>query len=142
MRQLLITAFEDAIAQIKAEEALTPLARWNESVFRFMYSRALAAREPDVGQFFECSKIDLVLHRGSDRALVEFKFYSHSVAYDVMSGDRTGRKGFPSAKNRREFENSVSILRQRSVPPTAMKLVALFYADPVTSRPNAYGKYY
>jgi hypothetical protein len=29
MRKLLITAFEDAVAQIKAEVALTPLIRWN-----------------------------------------------------------------------------------------------------------------
>ena len=54
MRKLLITAFEDAVAQIKAEVALTPLVRWNESVFRFMYSRAVATREPNITQFTLC----------------------------------------------------------------------------------------
>ena len=77
MRQLLITAFEDAVAQFRADEKLMPLARWNEFVFRFIYSRAIAKREPDVTQFVECSRIDLVLHRKSERAFVEFKFYTH-----------------------------------------------------------------
>jgi hypothetical protein len=67
MRKLLITAFEDAVAQIKAD-AMMPLTRWNESVFRFFYSRAVATRAPDVTQFFECDRIDLVLHRKSERA--------------------------------------------------------------------------
>ena len=37
-----------------------PLTRWNESVFRFMYSRAVATRAPDIAQYFECDRIDLV----------------------------------------------------------------------------------
>jgi hypothetical protein len=133
MRQLLITAFEDAVAQIKAEEVRMPLPRWNESVFRFMYSRAVATLEPDVTQLFECNRIDLVLHRGSERALVEFKFYTHSVACDAMTGSQVGMKGYPSPKNCREFKKCVETLRRRSAPPDVLKLVALFYADPVAA---------
>lgn len=142
MRKLLITAFEDAVAQIKAEVALMPLTRWNESVFRFMYSRAVATREPDVTQFVECSRIDLVLHRKSERAFVEFKFYTHSTAYDPLSGIKTRMKGFPSAKNRQEFERCVETLRGRSVAPEVLKLVALFYADPVSTTNKTYESYY
>ena len=96
MRQLLITAFEDAVAQFKAEVALMPLTRWNESVFRFKYSRAVATREPNITQFVECTRIDLVLHHDSERAFVEFKFYTHSAAYDVLCGIKTGMKGLPA----------------------------------------------
>lgn len=142
MRQLLITAFKDALDQIKAEVAFMPLTRLNESVFRFMYSRAVATRERDVTHFVECSKIDLVLHSKGKRAFVEFKFYTHSTAYDPLSGIKTRMKGFPSAKNRQEFERCVETLRGRSVPPEVLKLVALFYADPVSTTKKTYESYY
>jgi hypothetical protein len=134
MRQLLISAFEDAVAQIKAEVALMPLTRWNESVLRFMYSGAVARLGQDVTQFVECSKIDLVFHRKSERAFVEFKFYTHSTKYDALSGIETGMKGYPSSKNRREFQRCVETLRRRPVDSyKVLKLVALFYADPVNT---------
>lgn len=130
MRQLLITAFEDAVAQIRVEGVRMPLTRWNESVFRFMYSRAIAMRERDVTQRVERSRIDLVFHRKSERAFAEFKFYTHSVAYNAVTGAQMGRKGYPSPANRREFENCAETRRRRSAPPEALKLAALFYADP------------
>jgi hypothetical protein len=138
MRQLLIKAFEEAVGQFKAEEVLMPLARWNESVFRFFYCRAIAKLEPDVTQLVECSRIDLVLHRRSERAFVEFKFYTHSVAYNSITGKMGRTKGYPSLKNRREFENCVKALRQRPGPPEVLKLVALFYADPVAATQKTY----
>jgi hypothetical protein len=138
MRQLLITALEDAVARIKAEVALMPLTRWNESVFRFVYSRAVATREPDVKQFFECSRIDLVLHRKSERAFVEFKFYTHSTANDALSGIKTGMKGYPSPGNHQEFKDCVETLRRRSVASDVLKLVALFYADPASTTGKTY----
>ncbi len=142
MHQLLITAFGDAVAQIKADVGLMPLTRWNESVFRFIYSLAVATREPDVTQFVECNRIDLVLHRKSERAFVEFKFYIHSTAHDALSGIKRGMKGCPSPANRQEFENCVETLRRRSVAPEVLKLVALFYADPVGTTEKTYEAYY
>jgi hypothetical protein len=146
MRQLLITAFKDAVNQIEADGVLMPLARWNESIFRFIFSRAIANLEPDVRQFFECSKIDLVLHRKSERAFVEFKFYAHLTKHDEWSGKKTGKKGYASPKNIREFEASVAKLRVRSQSnleiPEPLKLLALFYADPVGTKGLAYDKCY
>jgi len=142
MHQLLTAAFQETVTQFKAEEVLMPLARWNESVFRFLYSRAIATLEPDVTQLVECSRIDLVLYRRSERAFVEFKFYIHSVAYDSVTGEKLGKKGYPSLKNRREFENCVKALRQRLVPPEVLKLVALFYADPVPGTRNTFDMCY
>lgn len=142
MRELLITAFEDTVAQIKVDAAMMPLTRWSEAVFRFVYSRAIARRAPDVTQFFECDRIDLVLHRASERAFVEFKFYMYSTAYDPLSGIKNGMKGGPSPKNRREFEKSVEALRRRSVPPEVLKLVALFYCDPISTTGRTFDAYY
>ena len=136
MRQLLIAAFEEAVTRFKAEEALMPLARWNESVFRFLYSRVIAAKEPDVTQLVECNRIDLMLHRRTERAFVEFKFYTHSVGYNPVTGMMERMKGYPSSQNRREFENCVKILRERTVSPEVLKLVVLFYADPVAATRN------
>ena len=135
MRQLLIAAFEEAVTRFKADEALMPLARWNESVFRFLYSRVIAAKEPDVTQLVECNRIDLVLHRRTERA---FMFYTHSVGYNPTTGMMERMKGYPSPQNRREFENCVKVLRERTVSPEVLKLVVLFYADPVTATRNTY----
>jgi hypothetical protein len=142
MRQLLITAFEDAVTQTKADLKLMPLTRWNESVFRFLYSRAVTTRAPDVTQFFECNKIDLVLHRKSEGAFIEFKFYIHSPAYDALTGKKIDMKSFASPQNFREFKNSVGILRQRPAPPEILKLVALFYSDPCDPRRKTYNACY
>lgn len=142
MRQLLITAFEDAVDQVKADMALMPLPRWHEFVFRFIYPRAVATREPHVKQFFECSEIDLVLHRKSEKAFVEFKFYTHRPQHDPSSGIKTGMKGGPSRKNRQEFEKCVENLRRRSVAPEVLKFVALLYADPVSTTKKIYETYY
>jgi hypothetical protein len=103
-----------------------------------MYSRAVATREPDVTQFVECGRIDLVLHRGSERAQLEFKFYTHSVAYYALSGIQLRMKGFASLKNLQEFKKCVETIRRRPVPPEVLKLVALFYADPVVPTQKTY----
>ncbi len=145
MRELLTKAFEDAVARFKADEALMPLSRWSESLFRFVYSRAVAERAPDVSQFFECNQIDLVLHRGSMRALMEFKFYVHPIRYDEWSGIDLGWKGGPSEQNRQEFVGSLGKLRRRCAPSrdlTVLKLLALVYADPVTAKRRSYDTYY
>jgi hypothetical protein len=122
--------------------ALMPIERWNEAVFRFMFSRTVtkAAREQmlKVDQFFECDRVDLVLHKNSERAFIEFKFYIHSPKHDALSGESCGWKGFPSEKNLSEFMNCIQTLRARSVPPNTLKLVALFYADPVNNTGRRY----
>lgn len=146
MRQLVITAFKDAVAQIESDMALMPIARWNESVFRFMYSRAVTQtasdRVLDVRQFFECERVDLVLHHQSERAFVEFKFCIHSPKYKASLGESCGWKGYPSDKNLSEFTKCVRNLRERSVSPDALKLVALFYADPINTKAKKYEDYY
>lgn len=142
MRQLVITAFKNTVAQILLDLAQMPTDRWNESVFRFMFSRAVTQaateRGVDVHQFFECERVDIVLRKNGDRAFIEFKFYIHSPKYDVLSGANLGRKGYPSNKNVSEFTNCVQTLRALPVPPDVLKMVALFYADPVKATGRRY----
>jgi hypothetical protein len=142
MRQLVTAAFEDAVEQFKADTPTMPLERWNESVFRFLCSRAITARAPEVKQFFECDRIDLVLHRSTERAFVEFKFYVHSISYDPLSGTKNGKKGGPSRQNYRELEKSVEILRRRSASPEVLKFLALFYADPIDTSGRTFDAVY
>jgi len=142
MRQLLITALKDTVTQIRHDLRLMPLTRWNESVFRFTYCRAIARQEPDVKQFDECDRMDLVLHRNSERAYVEFKFYIRRAAHDPLSGVRTGMKGGPSRKNWQEFKKCVKTLRQRPAPSEVLKIVVLFYADSVSTGQKTFESYY
>lgn len=142
MRQLLIKAFKETTRQIKTDLAMMPPERWNEFVFRFMYSRAVAKQERGIKQFSECDKIDLVLHRGSERAFLEFKFYLHAARYNPLCGDKIGWKGGPGLKNCREFNTSVKTLRERSTPCRVLKLVALFYSDPVHTRGRTFDACY
>jgi len=132
VRQLLIAAFKDTVARIEADADRMRLADWNESVFRFMYSLAVARREQNIRQFSECGSIDLVLRHKNELGFVEFKFYVHRPKYDPFSGEKCqGMKSYPSRKNYREFEKSVGTIRGRlSANHDPLKFVALFYSDP------------
>jgi hypothetical protein len=143
MRRLLTKAFKNAVTQFKAEEALTPLGRWNEFVFRFYYSKALTALDADFEQWFEVNRIDLVVRRKNDLAFIEFKFYLHSARYYWLQGVSKGMKSYPSLKNLMEFEKSVDTLRRQPDSSAVPKFVALFYADPKDSPKNKrYEHYY
>lgn len=143
MRRLLIKAFEDAVTQFKSDEARTPLGRWNESVFRFFYSKALTALDADIEQWFEVNRIDLVVRRKNELAFIEFKFYLHSARFYWLQGVPKGMKSYPSLKNLREFEESVDRLRRQPDSSAVPKFVALFYADPKDSpKKKRYEDYY
>lgn len=133
MRGLLVKALKDTVAQIKKDTALMPLAHWNEAVFGFAYSRAVTKLARDVRQFCQCNRIDLVVHHKSERAFVEFKFYMRSPACDPLRGTKMGWKGGPGRKNFREFRESVGKLRRRSASRKVLKLVVLFYCDPIST---------
>src|SRR5208282_3472565 len=99
MERVVQGAFRSAFEHLRAEVAVMPLSRWNESVFRYWFCRSVATGNPDVEQFVECDKIDLVLSRGNARAFVEFKFYRHPQRFDPYSGNICGFKGGPDPKN-------------------------------------------
>lgn len=69
---------------------------------------------------------------------MEFKFYTHSMACNAMTGSQVGMKGYPSSKNRAEFKKCVETLRRGAAPPEVLKLVALFYADPIAATQKTY----
>jgi hypothetical protein len=138
MRHIVVEAWKDTVARIEADLREMPLSRWNESVLRFFYSRALTERAPDVRQEFECGRIDLVLCRNCRKrklVYVEFKFYVHA-RHDPLICGKENRKGGPGQGNFKEFEKAIETLRKRSVPPgvlKVLKIVALFYCDPAST---------
>jgi hypothetical protein len=131
------SAFRKTVERIRSEVRLMPLSRWNESVVRYWFCEALATAHPDVEQFVECDKIDLVLSRSPQRAFIEFKFYRHPRRFDPYDGNPRGFKGGPGRQNLREFQSCIDMLHRRRSQSGLSKYLVLIYADPTDgSRPS------
>ncbi len=143
MDKLLIKVLEQASQRFELESKYMPIERWNESVFRFLFSRELATLDATVIQFIECEKIDLVLHSSNDIGFVEFKFYIHNPSYDKYTGAPKGiKKSYPSPNNECQFHKCIQTLRDREHRNNLRKFVVLFYADPKDIPNQRYTKYY
>ena len=131
------TTFHNTVAFLPSEVELMPLSRWTEAVFRYFFCRFLATDYPEVEQFVECGKIDLVLRRSPMVAFIEFKFYRHPRRFDPYDGRSDGFKGGPGRKNLHEFQSCIDKLHERPSMPDLSKYVVLVYVDPTDgSRPN------
>jgi hypothetical protein len=126
------------------EIATMPLSRWSESVLRYFFCRFLAAASPEVTQFVECDKIDLVLRLGESKAFVEFKFYTRPQRFDAYDGRLCGFKGGPGPKNLAEFQSCVDKLHARRNVPGLSKYIVLVYSDSVANKQsrNQYSYHY
>ena len=129
MNEVVQTTFRNTVAFLTSEMELMPLSRWNESVFRYYFCRFLATAYPEVEQYIECGKIDLVLRRSPLVAFIEFKFYRHPRRFDPYDGRSHGFKGGPGRKNLREFQACIDKLHERPSTPGLSKYVVLVYAD-------------
>ena len=137
------STFLRTIEFMPGELRRAPLASWNESVFRHFFCRQLHDVDEGVQQFVECERIDLVLHRGEEKAFVEFKFYVHPQRFDPYTGGSSGFKGGPSPQNLREFQRCVHQLHDRKSVPGLSKYIVLAYADPLgESTPGKQYSYY
>jgi len=87
---------------VREELKTTPLALWNESVFRFHFVRGLLGRYPQADCQIEWHRVDLLVQAGGQNALVEFKFYTHLETKN-LAGTLSHVKGGPSRKNFGEF---------------------------------------
>lgn len=144
MQKAVIATFRTLVDFLLSELAKVPLSGWTESVLRFFYCKFLTASFPDIEQFVECGKIDLVLKQGTASAFVEFKFYRHPVRHDPYDGFKRGFKGGPGPKNLAEFQSCVDQLSGRRSIPRLKKYIVLIYADPADgSRPKSrFSKHY
>lgn len=124
-------AFNATLSQLEADTSLMPMNRWDESVFRYFFSRSIATAHRDVQQFLECNKIDLVLAHEAQRAFVEFKFYQRSPRFDPYSGIQRGYKGGPSPKNLAEFRACVDYLNTRTEVKGLAQYLVLVFADSI-----------
>lgn len=121
-----------------------PLNRWNKSVLRYYFCRFLATNRPEVQQFVECDRIDLVLQKEMLCAFVEFKLYLKSPRFDPYDHNACGFKGGPSKQNLREFESCIDALHQRRCMTGLSKYIILVYADSIESpaRWQTFSRYY
>ena len=125
-------------ALIKSESQRTPLVHWNESVFRFMFVRALLSEYPHVRCDVEWRRYDLLIHDIDGPSLLEFKFYVRPWLIDLR-GKRIRPKGGPSKQNFREFCECIEKLalvddapwRTTDDVPIAHRFIILAYADSV-----------
>ena len=142
MKKIVQKTFQKTVAFLPTEIELMPLCRWNESVFRYYFCRFLATGFPDVEQYVECDKFDLVLRHPPLFAFIEFKFYTHPRRFDPYDGSPRGFKGGPGAKNLREFKACIDKLAKRSANPGLSKYIILIYADPQSGRRGRYSHHY
>ncbi|MBQ0895098.1 hypothetical protein KBX37_18655 [Micromonospora sp. U56] len=144
MDDIVRSTFSSTMAFMPEELRRMPLSRWNESVFRYFFCRQLSDAYPDVNQFVECDRIDLVLHSAEEKAFVEFKFYLHPRRFDPYTGDWSGFKGGPGLRNLEEFRRCVDHLHGRKPMHGLSKYIILVYADPAggSSPGNRYSVHY
>ncbi|MDZ5447238.1 hypothetical protein U2F26_31775 [Micromonospora sp. 4G57] len=136
--------FFRAMPCVSDELSRMPLSGWNESVFRYFFCRSLSEAHPDVTQFVECDRIDLVLHRAEEKAFIEFKFYLRAPKFDPYTGRRSGLKGGPGPRNLDEFRRCVDQLHGRKPVHGLSKYIVLVYADPIggSTTANRYSTHY
>ena len=123
-------------AAIARESQRTPLVHWNESVFRFMFVRALLSQYPHVRCDVEWRRIDLLIYDSDGPSLIEFKYYVRPWLVDLR-GKRIRAKGGPGKKNFGEFCKCIEKLaqiddakwRRTDDVPIAHRYLILAYAD-------------
>ena len=144
MNEVVQVGFRGIVRALEAEPRAMLLSRWNESVLRYHFCRAIAAVHPEVEQFVECDRLDLVLVQAPLRGFIEFKFYARPLRFDAYGRGQRGFKGGPSQKNLGEFEACIDQLHARESVPGLSKYIVLVYADPKgDSRPRlTYAKHY
>lgn len=121
---------------IAREARQTPLIHWNESVFRFMFVRALLSEYPRVRCDVEWRRIDLLVADSEGPSLIEFKFYVRPWLVDLR-GKRLRAKGGAGNKNFGEFCDCVEKLaeiddakwRKADDVPFTHRYIVLAYAD-------------
>jgi hypothetical protein len=139
MNEVIKSTFDRTLALLESEFAMMPLSRWTESVLRYFFCRVLADTNPEIEQFVECGRIDLVLRQPPvpHCAFIEFKLYGHPRRFDPYDGEHLGFKGGPGSKNLEEFRKCVEALSGRRALPNLSKYIILVYADPTDgARPN------
>lgn len=152
MRDVIQDGIRGAVAALQADlkqdrrsgAVTSTLSLWTEAVFRYHFCRRVSTIAPDIEQFLECDRIDLVLARSGERAFIEFKFYVRPVRFDPYDGTRRGFKSGPSEQNAREFHSCLEKLSKRNQVLGLSKYIILLYADQKQADPRrrTYGALY
>lgn len=84
----------------------------NESVLRHLFARRARQCRPKCHIHVEWDRIDLVITDDHTINIIEFKYYVHRFRRQLLSQEVVV-KGYPSTKNRAEFNHSVETLRKQ-----------------------------
>lgn len=97
MQEVVQTTFHSTVEFLPSEFEVMPLSRWTESVLRYYFCRFLTKSHPEVEQFIECGRIDLVLWMSPHRAFPRTAHSLSSSCIDTLFGSipMTGRRGAP-----------------------------------------------
>jgi hypothetical protein len=137
------TTFRRTIDFLPSEIEVMPLSRWTESVLRYYFCRTLATAHPEIEQFVECDKIDLVLSQSPLRAFIEFKFIDTLSGSIHTRGSRRASKAAQGEKTWESFKrasiNSMTVLpglASRSTSRSSMRIPRM-KADQVSDSPKS-----
>ncbi len=140
MRDLLLEALSAAMIRLKADVDLVTVENVNEFTFRFLAMVELARRGAKLQTEWNPRhserpiRVDLLAQRGTDNAVIEFKFYVIRPRLD-LNGLQTGWKGGARSRNQGEFQTLVDRLRNFRHPDVNHRSIVLAY-ETSTSKCN------
>lgn len=110
------TVLDDTWIEFQKALKQVPFSLWNESTFRWFFSRSARKLFPKVKMHIEWKHFDLLATLGARNYLIEFKFFvpNRCVELDELRGQWTrGKwKGGPGSNNLKEFKHCVDRLKE------------------------------
>jgi hypothetical protein len=142
-------ALNRAWTQFKNESAAIDVELFDESVFRFLFLRALKQIDNTVDCRTEWrGRVDLYVEHREQNAAVEFKFYVYRFHYD-RKGKPGHRKGGPGTKNAGEFKKCLKKLAKLKSSQSdeideidKKYLIAVYQKDKLRDGNRCYEEYY
>jgi len=121
--------------RMKEHAGLVGLNNIDESTFRSFVMAELGRNRPNVKLHTEWEhRVDLLLQRDNENALVEFKFYVPRRMYS-LTGQHVKWKGGAGLKNRDEFRKCLEKLRALQLTDIHHRFLVLAYAA-ATEKPG------
>lgn len=124
---------------VRAEGQIVPFENWDESVFRWMFIKALRQMFPGMECEIEWNRVDLLI-RATPRILIEFKFYFGPQQRRDLDGKKLGWKGGFGPKNFAEFCDCVQKQAMQMIKKFDVSSCRRFIVLGYASHPNETAK--
>jgi hypothetical protein len=129
MRRQLPAVLRKTLERFTEHAKLVCLQNTDEFTFRAFFLAEFKKQFKKAKCHTEWRKYDLLICRGSQRFIIEFKFYVTRRAYDIDCRPAR-RKGGPSDKNEGEFRACIDRLRAAKGMGLAGRCLVLAYERP------------